>query len=195
MKKPQTNSKTAECLMKAFIGEGAARNRYTYFAKKAKQEGFEQISSIFIETADNEKEHAKRFFKFLGEEFHPIEIHSAAYPSGLSNSTLNNLHYAAQGEHEENTLLYPSFENIAKEEGYDDVAKCFREIIEVEKVHERRYLDLYENIKENKVFKKDNEVIWKCRNCGYHFKGKNAPEICPACLHPISYFEVFIKNY
>ena len=124
-----------------------------------------------------------------------LTINEAMYPVGMTNSTLKNLEFSAQGEKEENTVLYPEFQRIAKEEGYIEVANCFKEIIEVEKVHEKRYLDLIKNIKEDKVFKKDKETIWKCRNCGYHHKGLSAPDICPSCLHSISYFEVYVKNY
>ena len=195
MKKIEKNSKTIECILKAFLGESGARNRYTYYAKTAKKEGYEQISSIFEETANNEKEHAKRLIKFLGDELITLTINEAMYPVGMTNSTLKNLEFSAQGEKEENTVLYPQFQRIAKEEGYIEVANCFKEIIEVEKVHEKRYLDLIKNIKEDKVFKKDKETIWKCRNCGYHHKGLSAPDICPSCLHSISYFEVYVKNY
>lgn len=188
-------SKTAICLMKGFVGEGAARNRYTYFAKNAKKEGFEQIAAFFEETAENEVTHAKMFFKHLGKDFLPIMIDSIAYPAGLNDSTEKNLQFAANGEHEENTILYPSFAKIAEEEGYKEIAETFKEITEVEVIHERRFLDLMENIKEKRVFKRENEVIWKCRHCGYHFKGKEAPEKCPACKHPQSYYEMFVKNY
>ncbi len=195
MKKFKENSKTKECLMKAFIGEGGARNRYTYYAKAAKKEGYEQISAIFSETAENEKEHAKRFIKFLGEEYIDINIMDAKYPAGLSDKTELNLLYGANGEHEENTLLYPSFAKIAQDEGYDEIADNFFEIAEVEVVHEKRFLDLLDNIKNDRVFKRDTEVIWKCRNCGYHHKGKEAPLICPSCKHPRAYFEIYVKNY
>ncbi|MCD8025156.1 MAG: rubrerythrin family protein [Candidatus Gastranaerophilales bacterium] len=195
MEKAKNNSKTQQCLMKAFIGEGAARNRYTYFAKIAKKEGYEQISSIFLETADNERAHAKRFFNFLGEDYAPITVIEAAYPMGLNNSTLKNLEFAANGEHEESSILYPAFAEIAESEGYSEIADNINEIIEVEIIHEKRYLDLMENIIQNKVFKREKEVIWKCRNCGYHHKGNTAPEHCPACKHAASYFELFVKNY
>lgn len=195
MKKLTKDCKTRECLMKSFVGEGAGRNRYTYFAKAAKEEGYEQISAIFLETADNERAHAKRFFKFLGEEFEDINISEISYPAGLSKSTVNNLQFAANGEHEENTVLYPSFAKTAEEEGYIEIADNYHEIIEVEQIHEQRYLDLMNNILEDKVFKRDKEVIWKCRNCGYHHRGKEAPPVCPACKHPTAYFELFVKNY
>lgn len=195
MKKLAKDSKTKENLMKAFAGEGMARNRYTYFASRAKKEGYEQISSIFLETADNEKEHAKIFFKFLGEDFKSVEINKIAYPAGLSEYTEKNLKFAASGEHEENSILYPSFEKTAREEGYMEIADNIHEIIEVEIIHEKRYLDLLDILKEDKVFKRENEVIWKCRNCGYHYKGKEAPALCPACKHPIAYFEVYTENY
>ncbi len=195
MKNLDKKSKTRECLIKAFAGEGMARNRYTYFASRAKKEGFEQISAIFTETADNEKEHAEIFYKYLGENFDSVEINNISYPIGLSDLTKDNLLYAVNGEHEENQILYPSFEKIAKEEGYTEIAASFHEIIEVEEVHEKRFAKLLENLQNDNVFKKDKEVIWKCRNCGYHHKGKEAPLICPSCKHPMKYFELFCQNY
>ncbi len=195
MTKSLQNSKTFENLLKAFAGESMARMRYTYYAKAAKKEGFVQISNIFLETADNERAHAKRFFKFLGEENIPAIIKEAQYPIGLSDKTINNLEIAAFGEKEENTILYPGFQKIAKEEGFDDVAKCFEEVSEVEKIHEERFRTLRENIITGKVFKRDKEVIWKCNNCGYHHYGKEAPKICPSCLHPQEHFELYCQNY
>ncbi len=195
MKKPAKDSKTISNLMKSLLGEGMARNKYTYFSKIAKKEGYEQIAAIFLETAENERAHAKRFYDFLPEELELVEINGIAYSAGINKSTLINLEYAAKGEHEENTFLYPTFAQIAEEEKYFEIADNYHEIIEAEKAHEQRYLALKSNIEENRVFKRDNEVIWKCRNCGYHFKGKEAPEVCPSCKHPIGYFELFVKNY
>ncbi len=166
--------------------------RYDYFAKQAKKEGLEQISAIFAETALNEKEHAKRFFKFL--EGGMVEI-TAAYPAGKIGTTLENLAAAAEGENEEWTQLYPQFADIAEEEGFSEVASAFRMIAKVEKAHEERYRKLYKNIEEGKVFEKDGVMIWKCRNCGYIHEGKTAPKVCPACLHPQSYFELKEENY
>ncbi len=188
-------TKTAENLMKAFAGESQARNRYTYYASQAKKEGYVQISNIFTETADNEKEHAKRFFKFLNESLkgEAVEI-NADYPVGLGE-TKENLLYAANGEKEEWEDLYPNFAKIAEEEGFSEIAFVFREIAEVEERHERRYRKLLENIENNKVFEKDEVVEWKCNNCGYVHRGKSAPKTCPACAHPMSYFEVFVETY
>lgn len=195
MKNLDKESKTRLCLMKSYAGESQARNRYNWYAKVADKEGFKQIAAIFNETADNEKEHAKRFYKLMGEEFAESIIIEASYPIGISDKTVENLEFAAKGEHEENTLLYPSFEKIAREEGYTDIASNYLSIIEVEKVHEQRYLDLMENIKSGKIFKRDMQVIWKCRNCGYHYIGNSAPDTCPACKHPRAYFELYAKNY
>lgn len=188
------NTKTQKRLMQAFAGESMARNRYTFYADIARHEGYEQISGIFLETAENERAHAKRFFQFFGKKDIPVEIPLTFYPVGISN-TEDNLIYAAEGEHEENSILYPESEEIAREEGFDDVADCFKEVIEVEMVHEARYRDLFNNLKEDKVFKRDTEVIWKCRNCGYHHFGKEAPSVCPSCLHPRGYFELYCKNF
>jgi len=185
-------TKTEQNLLKAFAGESQARMRYDYFAKQAKKEGLEQISGIFAETALNEKEHAKRFFKFL--EGGMIEI-TAMYPAGKIGSTLENLKAAAEGENEEWTELYPEFAKIAEEEGFKEVAVTFRMIAKVEKAHEDRYVKLYNNLEEGKVFEKDNKIIWKCRNCGYLHEGNKAPETCPACLHPQAYFEIKEDNY
>ena len=190
-KKSLKGTKTEHNLMAAFAGESQARNRYTYYASVAKKEGYEQISAIFIETADNEKEHAKRFFKFL--EGNNVEI-NATYPSTFGN-TMENLQAAATGEHEEWELLYPEFAKVAKEEGFPEVAVAFLKIAEVEKHHEERYLKLHENVKNGMVFKKGTEAEWKCRNCGYIHKGKETPELCPACVHPKAFFEVSIENY
>lgn len=187
-------SETSKNLLKAFAGESQARNRYTYFASVAKKEGFEQISSIFLETADNEKEHAKIFFKYLNEINEPLEI-TASYPAGKIGTTKENLLAAANGENEEWSSLYPEFEEIARKEGFDEIADSFKEIAEVEQEHEKRYRRLLKNLQEGKVFKKDKIVRWKCRNCGYVYEGKEAPEFCPACKHPQSYYELLEENY
>ena len=185
-------TKTEQNLLKAFAGESQARMRYDYFSKQAKKEGLEQISAIFAETALNEKEHAKRFFKFL--EGGPVEI-TAAYPAGIIGTTLENLKAAAEGENEEWTELYPMFADIAEEEGFKDVAVAFRMIATVEKAHEARYRKLYSNLEEGKVFEREGVLVWKCRNCGYLHEGKKAPKTCPACLHPQAYFEIQETNY
>ncbi len=185
-------SKTEQNLLKAFAGESQARMRYDYFASQAKKEGLEQISALFTETSLNEKEHAKRFFKFL--EGGPVEI-TATYPAGIIGTTLQNLQAAAEGEHEEWTELYPAFAKIAEEEGFKEVAVAFRMIAKVEKAHEIRYSNLYKNLEEGKVFERAGVVVWKCRNCGYLHEGKKAPKTCPACLHPQSYFEVETFDY
>lgn len=185
-------TKTEKNLLASFAGESQARNRYTYFASVAKKTGYEQISAIFLETADNEREHAKRFFKFL--EGGDVEI-TAAYPAGVIGNTLVNLEAAAAGEHLEWAKLYKEAENNAREEGFEQVADLFKEIAEVETEHEKRYRKLIKNIKEDKVFKKDTAVKWKCRNCGYVHEGKVAPEECPACAHPQSYYEILCENY
>ena len=185
-------SETEKNLLKAFAGESQARNRYTYFASVAKKEGYEQISAIFTETAENEKEHAKVFFKYL--EGGPVEI-TAIYPAGKIGTTAENLLAAANGEKEEWSSLYPEFEKIARKEGFKEVADSFKEIAEVEEKHEKRYRKLLDNIKNKKVFKKDKVVKWKCRNCGYVHEGKDAPDTCPACKHPQSYYEILEENY
>ncbi len=195
MTKSLQNTQTRENLLKAFAGESMARMRYTFYAKAAKKEGYIQISNIFLETADNERAHAKRFFKFLGEENKPLEIENAEYPIGLSDKTADNLEIAASGEHDENTILYPNFAKIAKEEGFDEIAKAFLEVTKVEKIHEARFRKLKENILKGEVFKRDKEMIWKCNNCGYHHYGKEAPKICPSCLHEQEHFELFCENY
>jgi rubrerythrin len=185
-------SKTEKNLLAAFAGESQARNRYTYFASKAKKEGYEQIAAIFQETADNEKEHAKRFFSFLqGGE---TEI-MAAFPAGIIGSTPENLKAAASGENMEHTSIYPESARIAEEEGFKDVAFLFRKIADVEKHHEDRYLMLLKNVLENKVFKKDSATKWKCRNCGYIHEGAEAPEMCPACVHPRAHFELLCDHF
>lgn len=185
-------TRTEQNLLKSFAGESQARMRYDYFAKQAKKEGLEQISAIFAETALNEKEHAKRFFKFL--EGGMVEI-TASYPAGVIGTTMENLKAAADGENEEWTQLYPAFADIAEEEGFKEVATAFRMIAKVEKAHEERYRKLHTNLEEGKVFEKDGVMIWKCRNCGYIHEGKSAPKVCPACLHPQAYFELEAENY
>jgi len=185
-------SETEKNLLKAFAGESQARNRYTYFASVAKKEGFEQISAIFLETADNEKEHAKIFFSYL--QGGNVEI-TAAYPAGEIKDTKENLLAAANGEKLEWGKIYPEFEKIARKEGFAEVADSFKEIAEVEEQHEKRYRKLLEDIKENKVFKKDKVVRWKCRNCGYVYEGKEAPKQCPACKHPQAFYELLEENY
>lgn len=189
-------TKTAENLMKAFAGESQARNRYTFYSSVAKKEGYNQIANLFIETADNEKEHAKRFFKFLvegGLQNEVIEI-TATFPVALGDTKLNLL-AAANGENEEWTELYPAFADTAEQEGFPAVAVAFRKIAEVEKHHEERYRNLLSNVENDSVFKKEASVFWKCGNCGYIFEGTEAPKVCPACIHPQSYFEVLIENY
>lgn len=185
-------SKTEQNLLKAFAGESQARNRYDYFAKAARKEGLEQIAALFEETALNEKEHAKRFFKFL--EGGMVEI-TATYPAGVIGSTLENLKAAADGENEEWTELYPEFAKIAEEEGFPEVAKAFKMIARVEKAHEERYRKLYNNLEEGKVFKREGKVIWKCRVCGFLHEGTVAPKKCPACDHDQSQFEIKEENY
>lgn len=191
-------TKTAENLLKAFAGESQARNRYTYYASVADKEGFKQIKNIFIETADNEKEHAKRFYKFLLEGFAgelPTGVQITAEYPVAQGTTLDNLKAAASGENEEWTDLYPAFAKVAEEEGFPEVAAAFKMIASAEKRHETRYNKLAANVAENKVFKKDEKVLWKCDNCGYIHEGPEAPGKCPACLHPQSYFEVFVETY
>ncbi|MBN1327386.1 MAG: rubrerythrin family protein [Candidatus Cloacimonetes bacterium] len=189
-------SRTAENLMKSFAGESQARMRYTYYASVARKEGFRQIEEIFLETAENEKEHAKLFYKQLlknGMNENMIEI-NAAYPVGFAD-TIKNLEYAANGENEEWTDLYPGFAQVAEEEGYSEIAKTFRMVALVEKRHENRYRKLRDNVKNHTVFKKDGKVFWKCRNCGHIVESIEAPEICPVCDHPRDHFEVWIENY
>jgi rubrerythrin len=185
-------TETEKNLLKAFAGESQARNRYTYFAKKAKDEGYEQIAGIFEETANQEKVHAKRFFSFL--EGGDLEI-TASFPAGTINSTLENLKAAAAGEHHEYTSLYPGFARVAKEEGFEAVAKVFEFVSVAERVHEERYKALAVNISEGRAFKRGNKTKWYCRNCGYVHEGDEAPKACPACAHPQSYFEVQAQNY
>ena len=185
-------SKTEKNLMAAFAGESQARNRYSYFASQARKEGYEQIAAIFLETADNEKEHAKREFKFLqGGE---VEI-TGSFPAGVIGDTAANLKAAAEGEHYEWTEMYPEFAKIAEEEGFSEIAVVFRNIAVAEKQHEKTYLTLLKNLEEGKVFKKDNVVKWRCRNCSYVREGTEAPQKCPACAHPQAYFELLAENY
>jgi len=185
-------TRTEKNLLASFAGESQARNRYTYFASVAKKAGYEQMAGIFLETADNEKEHAKRFFKFL--EGGEVEI-VASYPAGVIGDTAQNLGAAASGENLEWTKLYKEAETVARQEGFEEVAVQFKEIAEVEEQHEKRYRKLLKNLKEGKVFKKDTVVKWKCRNCGYVHESKEAPEDCPACAHPQAYYELLCENY
>jgi len=185
-------TRTEKNLLAAFAGESQARNRYTYAASVARKEGLHQICEIFNETADNEKEHAKRFFKFL--EGGMVEI-TAKYPAGIIGTAAENLRAAAAGEHEEWEELYPEFARIAKEEGFPEIAAAFTTIARAEKSHEERYLKLLDSVEGQKVFAKDQPVRWKCRNCGYVHDGAEAPGKCPACLHPREYFEVKAENY
>jgi len=185
-------TQTEKNILTAFAGESQARNRYTYFASKAKKEGYVQISNIFQETADNEKEHAKQLFKFL--EGGEVEI-SASFPAGVIGSTAENLKASAAGENHEHTTMYPEFARIAEEEGFSEVAEVMKSIAVAEKQHERRYLGLLENIEKGQVFKKDTVVKWKCGNCGYIHEGEEAPKECPACAHPRAHFELLGENW
>jgi rubrerythrin len=185
-------TQTEKNLLTAFSGESQARNRYTYFASKAKKEGYVQISDIFTETANQEKEHAKRLFKFL--EGGEVEI-TGAFPAGVIGTTLENLKDSAAGEHYEQTEMYPEFAKTAREEGFDTIAEVFEAIAVAEKQHEKRYVDLAANIEAGKVFKRDEKVTWRCRNCGYLHEGSEAPEVCPACDHPQSHFELLGENW
>lgn len=192
MVKSIKGTNTEKNLLKAFAGESQARNRYTYFASAAKKEGFEQIANIFTETAENEKEHAKVFFKHL--EGGDVEI-TAVYPAGLIGDTKANLAEAAAGENMEWTAIYQDFAKIAQDEGFLEVARSFTQIAKVEKFHESRYRKLISNIASKEVFKKKSTVQWHCINCGYIFEGQNAPDNCPACSHPQAYFEVLAENF
>ena len=185
-------SKTEKNLLTAFAGESQARNRYTYFASKAKKEGYVQMSLIFEETANQEKEHAKRLFKFL--EGGEVEI-GAAFPAGVIGSTLENLRAAAGGEHHEWTEMYPGFAGVARDEGFDEIAEVFEAIAVAEKQHEKRYLDLAANIENGRVFKREKKVVWRCINCGYLHEGDEAPELCPACAHPQAFYELLAENW
>jgi rubrerythrin len=192
MAKSLKGTKTEKNLLAAFAGESQARNRYTYFASAARKEGFEQISAIFLETADNEKEHAKVFFKYL--EGGDVEI-TAGYPAGMIRDTKSNLEAAAAGENMEWTTLYADFGKIAIDEGFPEIAQSFEQIAEVEKFHEARYRKLISNIANKEVFKKKKPVKWHCRNCGYIHEGTEPPKQCPACKHPQSFYEVLAENY
>ncbi|MBE6287241.1 MAG: rubrerythrin family protein [Mediterranea massiliensis] len=192
MTKSVKGTQTEKNLLTSFAGESQARMRYTYFASVAKKEGYEQIAAIFTETADQEKEHAKRMFKWL--EGGMVEI-TASYPAGIISTTLENLKAAAAGEHEEWSLDYPKFAQVAAEEGFPEIAAMYRAISIAEKGHEERYQAFVKNIEEGKVFAKDEEIVWQCRNCGYIHTGKEAPAMCPACAHPQAHFEVKKENY
>lgn len=185
-------TQTEKNILTAFAGESQARNRYTFFASKAKKEGYDQIHGIFLETADNEKEHAERLFKFL--EGGDAEI-QASFPAGIIGSTMENLKEAAGGENYEYTTLYPEFAKTADEEGFPEVAETMRAIAIAEKQHEKRYLGLLSNLNNNIVFKRDKVVKWRCRNCGYIHEGMEPPEECPACAHPKSYYELLCENW
>lgn len=186
-------SETEKNLLKAFAGESQARNRYSYFASKAKNEGFVQMADIFEETANQEKEHAKRLFKFL-ESGRELEI-TAAFPAGTIDTTKNNLAASAAGEHYEHTIMYPEFATKAREEGFDKIAAVFMAIAVAEKQHEKRFLDLKANIENDRVFKRTPAVKWRCRNCGYLHEGEQAPGECPACAHAQAHFELLGENY
>jgi rubrerythrin len=185
-------TKTEKNLLAAFAGESQARNRYTYFAGQARKDGFVQIADIFEETANQEKEHAKRFFKYL--EGGEVEI-VAAFPAGVIGTTAENLKAAAGGEHEEWSDLYPAFAKTARGEGFEAVAKTFEAVCVAEKQHEKRYNDLLANVKNGTVFKKDKKVVWRCRNCGYLHEGEEAPNVCLACAHPQAHFELLGENW
>lgn len=191
-KKSIKGTRTEQNLLKSFAGESQARNRYTYFASVAKDEGYRQIEAIFQETADQEKEHAKRFFKFL--EGGDLEI-TAAFPAGVIGTTAENLKAAADGEHCEAEELYPEFAKVAEEEGFKEIASAYHNIIKAEKEHERRYLKLLERVESGKFFERDKEIYWQCRNCGFVVKAKKAPAKCPACDHPQEHFEPMRDNY
>lgn len=192
MTKSIKGTKTEKNLLAAFAGESQARNRYTYFASAARKEGLEQIANIFIETAENEKEHAKVFFNYL--EGADVEI-TASYPAGMIKDTKSNLGQAAAGENMEWTVLYQDFSKTAKDEGFPEVARSFEQIAKVEKFHEARYRKLIKNIAGNEVFKKKSPVMWHCINCGYVFEGAEPPKECPACKHPQAFYEVLAQNY
>lgn len=185
-------TQTEKNILTAFSGESQARNRYTYFASQAKKDGFVQISAIFAETADQEKEHAKRLFKLL--EGGEVEI-CAAFPAGVVGTTAENLKEAAGGENYEHTQMYPGFADTARSEGFNDIADIFMAIAVAEKQHEKRYLDLLANIEQNRVFKREEDTIWRCRNCGYLHQGLEAPDLCPACAHKQEHFELLGENY
>ncbi len=185
-------SKTEKNVITAFAGESQARNRYTYFTSKAKKDGYVQISQIFAETANQEREHAKRLFKLL--EGGDAEV-QAAFPAGVIGTTAENLKAGAAGEHYEWTEMYPGFAEVARDEGFDTIAKAFESIAVAEKQHEKRYLDLVANVEAGTVFKKNESVVWRCLNCGYLHEGEEAPKACPACLHEQAYFELLGENW
>lgn len=185
-------TKTEQNLLKSFAGESQARSRYTFFASVAKKEGFEQIAGVFMETAEQEKEHAKKFFKYL--EGGMVEI-TACYPAGVIGTTAENLKAAAEGENEEWADLYPEFARIAQEEGFPQIANTFKQVAKVEAEHEARYRTLLSRVTAGKVFEREEEIEWQCRNCGYVIKSKKAPQKCPACEHPQAYFEPKKNNY
>jgi rubrerythrin len=185
-------SQTERNLLGAFAGESQARNRYTYFASQAKKDGFVQIQAIFEETADQEREHAKRFFKFL--EGGEVEV-AASFPAGVIGTTAENLRAAAAGEHHEWATLYPQFARTAREEGFDEVAATFEAVVVAEKQHEKRYRGLLRNVETGSVFKRSAPVVWRCRNCGYLYEGREAPDVCPACAHPQAHFELLGENW
>jgi len=189
---PLKGSRTEKNLLQAFSGESQARNRYTYFSSQAKKEGYEQVAWLFADTADNEKEHAKRFFAFL--QGGDVEV-SATFPAGLVGTTAENLEAAAVGEHLEWGTHYPDFTQVAETEGFPEIARVFRMVAVAETGHEKRYRALLENIAKNRVFKRDTSVKWRCRNCGYVHEGSDAPYECPACAHPRAYYELLAENY
>ena len=193
MKNTLKGTLTEENLLKAFAGESQARNRYTYFASQARKDGYEQIASVFGVTADQEKEHAKCFFKYL--EGGMATIHNASFPAGIIGTTEQNLVAAADGEHEEWEVLYASFAETAHAEGFQKIALTFKNVAEVEKEHERRYLKLLSRLTDGDFFRRNGEIVWQCRNCGYIIKAGTAPKICPSCEHPQAYFEPFADNY
>lgn len=193
MKNTLKGTLTEENLLKAFAGESQARNRYDYFASQAKKDGYEQIAAVFALTADQEKEHAKRFSKYL--EGGMATIHNASYPAGIIGSTEQNLIAAAEGEHEEWEVLYAQFAEVALAEGFQKVALTFRHVAEVEKEHERRYLKLLSRLTNGDFFRREGEIVWQCRNCGYIVKAKMAPKICPSCEHEQRFFEPMADNY
>lgn len=192
MSKSIKGSKTEKNLLASFAGESQARNRYTYFAGQARKDGYEQIACVFEETANQEKEHAKRFFSYL--EGGEVRL-DASFPAGVVGSTLENLKEAAGGENFEHTTLYPGFAKVAAEEGFDEIADLWNRVSVAEKFHEKRYRDFAANIEAGRVFKRDQKVAWRCRNCGYIHEGNQAPEKCPACLHPKAHFELKGENW
>ncbi|MCC8088233.1 MAG: rubrerythrin family protein [Rikenellaceae bacterium] len=193
MKPNITGSKTEQNLLKAFAGESQARGRYTFFAKQTKKEGYEEIAKYFAKTAINEEEHSKIFFKYL-ERNGLLEI-TAAYPAGVIGSTLDNLKHAAESEYDEWYNIYPYFAQVAKEEGFDEIARTFNMIVEVERHHENRYTNLFELLGQDRIFNKEEKIVWECMKCGYHCEFTHPPGMCPICKHPTAYFEVFNDAY